>query len=64
MERKLWEVYTGSLNTSLKQELGLIRKPSSFISAICDERGQELLYAGMKISDVFKVTLLISFWCQ
>lgn len=36
------------------QELGLIRKPSSFISAICDERGQELLYAGTKISDVFK----------
>ncbi len=36
------------------QELGLIRKPSAFMSSICDERGEELLYAGMPISDVFK----------
>ncbi|KAI9205886.1 citrate synthase-like protein [Polychytrium aggregatum] len=36
------------------QELGLIRKPASFISTICDDRGQELLYAGMSISAVFK----------
>jgi len=36
------------------QELGLIRKPSSFISTICDERGQELLYAGVPVQDVFK----------
>ena len=36
------------------QELGLIRKPASFISTICDDRGQELLYAGMSISEVFK----------
>ena len=36
------------------QELGMIRKPAAFISTISDERGQELLYAGMKISDVFK----------
>jgi ATP citrate (pro-S)-lyase len=36
------------------QELGMIRKPASFISTISDERGQELLYAGMPISDVFK----------
>lgn len=38
----------------LSQELGLIRKPSSFMSSISDERGQELLYAGMPISQVFK----------
>ena len=37
------------------QELGLIRKPASVMSSICDERGEELLYAGMPISDVFKV---------
>lgn len=37
------------------QELGLIRKPSSFMSSICDERGAELLYAGMPITEVFKV---------
>ncbi len=36
------------------QELGLVRKPASFISTICDDRGQELSYAGMAISEVFK----------
>lgn len=36
------------------QELGLIRKPASFMTSICDERGQELLYAGIPISDIFK----------
>ncbi|KAF9208760.1 citrate synthase [Haplosporangium sp. Z 27] len=36
------------------QELGLVRKPASFVSTICDDRGQELLYAGMSISNVFK----------
>lgn len=34
------------------RELGLIRKPASFMTSICDERGQELMYAGMPISDV------------
>ncbi|GAA5856104.1 hypothetical protein JCM8547_002981 [Rhodosporidiobolus lusitaniae] len=36
------------------QELGMVRKPAAFISTISDERGQELLYNGMPISDVFK----------
>ena len=36
------------------RNLGLIRKPSSFISSICDERGDELEYAGMPISEVFR----------
>lgn len=36
------------------QELGLIRKPASFMTSIVDERGQELLYGGMPISDVFE----------
>ena len=36
------------------RELGLIRKPASFMTSICDERGQELLYAGIPITDVFK----------
>lgn len=35
------------------RKLGLIRKPSSFVSSISDERGDELTYAGMKISEVF-----------
>ncbi|KAL1914158.1 uncharacterized protein VTP21DRAFT_10808, partial [Calcarisporiella thermophila] len=36
------------------QELGLVRKPAAFVSTITDDRGQELLYAGMRITDVFK----------
>ncbi len=36
------------------RELGLIRKPASFMTSICDERGNELLYAGMPITEVFK----------
>ena len=36
------------------RELGLIRKPASFMTSICDERGQELLYAGMPITEVFR----------
>lgn len=36
------------------RELGLIRKPSSFMTSISDERGQELLYAGMPISHVME----------
>lgn len=47
------------MDYSWAQELGLIRKPASFLSSICDERGEELLYAGMPISDVFKVLSLI-----
>lgn len=36
------------------RELGLIRKPASFMTSISDERGQELLYAGMPISAVLE----------
>jgi len=36
------------------QKLGLIRKPANFVSTICDDRGEELLYAGMPISKVFE----------
>ncbi|EDQ92123.1 uncharacterized protein MONBRDRAFT_35919 [Monosiga brevicollis MX1] len=36
------------------QELGLIRKQANFISSISDERGEELLYAGMSITSVFQ----------
>lgn len=38
-------------------KLGLIRKPASFISTITDDRGEELLYAGMPISKVFEEDL-------
>lgn len=43
---------TVPMDYSWARELGLIRKPASFMTSICDERGQELLYAGMPISDV------------
>jgi ATP citrate (pro-S)-lyase len=36
------------------QELGMIRKPAAFISTISDERGQELMYAGVPISDLVR----------
>jgi len=36
------------------KELGLIRKPASFMTSICDERGDELLYAGVPITRVLE----------
>ena len=33
---------------------GVIRKPASFISTISDDRGEELMYGHMSISEVFK----------
>ncbi|KAF0990208.1 hypothetical protein HZS_3953 [Henneguya salminicola] len=34
------------------KEMGLIRKPTSFISTICDERGSEPTYSGYPISKI------------
>ncbi|CAG8504409.1 21832_t:CDS:2 [Cetraspora pellucida] len=51
------EVPKVPIDYSWAQELGLVRKPASFMSTICDDRGQELLYAGMRISDVFKESI-------
>ncbi|KAL9936458.1 hypothetical protein V8E36_004526 [Tilletia maclaganii] len=39
------------------QELGMVRKPAAFISTISDERGSELMYSGVKISEVFESDL-------
>ena len=36
------------------KRLGLVRKPANFISSISDDRGDELKYAGMPISEVFE----------
>ncbi|PAV76376.1 hypothetical protein WR25_26051 isoform C [Diploscapter pachys] len=36
------------------RELGLIRKPASFMTSICDERGEELIYAGVPITKVLE----------
>lgn len=48
---------TVPMDYSWARELGLIRKPASFMTSICDERGHELLYAGMPISDVLNKDL-------
>lgn len=47
-------MYSEKSTFLVTQELGLIRKPASFMTSICDERGQELIYAGMPITEVFK----------
>jgi ATP citrate (pro-S)-lyase len=36
------------------KRLGLVRKPANFISSISDDRGEELTYNGMPISEVFE----------
>lgn len=35
------------------KKLGMVRKPANFISSISDDRGDELKYCGVSISDVF-----------
>merc|ERR1712045_583975 len=34
------------------REVGLIRRPASFVTSMTDERGDELMYSGVKISEV------------
>ena len=36
------------------KKLGLVRKPANFVSGISDDRGDELTYAGTRISEVFR----------
>ncbi|GMT32112.1 hypothetical protein PFISCL1PPCAC_23409, partial [Pristionchus fissidentatus] len=45
------------MDYSWARELGLIRKPASFMTSICDERGEELLYAGVPITRVLEQDL-------
>merc|ERR1712203_882256 len=35
------------------KSLGMVRKPANFISSISDDRGEELKYCGVSISEVF-----------
>lgn len=51
---------TVPMDYSWARELGLIRKPASFMTSVSDERGQELLYAGMPISEVCPPTYSLS----
>lgn len=45
------------MDYSWAKNLGLVRKPTSFVSSICDDRGAEPLYAGMPINKVFSEDL-------
>merc|ERR1712061_145208 len=38
-------------------KLGMVRKPANFISSISDDRGEELTYCGVSISEVFEKEL-------
>eukprot|EP00400_MALV-I_sp_L67-5_P000203 gene203-652_t len=40
------------LDYTWAKKLGIVRKPANFLSSISDERGDELHYAGVKISEV------------
>ncbi len=42
------------MDYSYAVKAGLIRKPTSFVSSISDDRGEELTYGNMAISEVFK----------
>uniref|UniRef100_A0A5K3FW85 ATP citrate synthase n=1 Tax=Mesocestoides corti TaxID=53468 RepID=A0A5K3FW85_MESCO len=39
------------------KELGFVRKPAAFTSTVCDDRGQEVLYAGVPVSKVLQEDL-------
>jgi len=45
------------MDYSWAQQLGLIRKPTSFVTSISDERGDELMYSGVPISSIYKEDL-------
>merc|ERR1712193_383154 len=38
---------------SWAKKLGMVRKPANFISSIADDRGEELKYCGVSITDCF-----------
>jgi len=57
IERPEPETPAVPMDYSWAQKLGLIRKPTSFISTISDERGDELIYSGVPISNIFKKIL-------
>lgn len=45
------------MDYSWAKRLGLVRKPAQFISSISDDRGEELTYCGMPISEIFEKDL-------
>lgn len=54
IEKKEPPVPSIPMDFSWAMRLGLIRKPSSFMSSISDERGEELEYNGVPISTIVK----------
>jgi len=47
------ETPTVPMDYTWAKKLGLVRKPANFISSISDDRGEELKYCGVAISEVF-----------
>jgi len=45
------------LDYTWAKKLGLVRKPAAFVSSISDDRGEELKYCGVSISEVFEQDL-------
>lgn len=45
------------MDYSWAKRLGLVRKPANFVSSISDDRGEELTYCGMPISEIFERNL-------
>jgi len=52
-EKPEMEPPTIPMDYSWAQQLGMIRKPTSFVSTISDERGDELIYGGVPLSQIF-----------
>lgn len=57
VERPELETPAVPLDYTWAKKLGLVRKPANFISSISDDRGDELKYCGVTISDVFQKDL-------
>merc|ERR1711939_4072 len=57
VETKEPETPAVPLEYTWAKKLGLVRKPANFISSISDDRGDELKYCGVPITDVFQKNL-------
>jgi ATP citrate (pro-S)-lyase len=58
LEGRIVETHEGEtpqvpMDYTWAKKLGMVRKPANFISSISDDRGEELKYCGVNISDVF-----------
>merc|ERR1719284_8675 len=54
VERPEGETPQVPMDYTWAKKLGMVRKPANFISSIADDRGEELTYCGVSISEVFE----------